>query len=198
MITMSGEECRSYVSELRPQIKTSLLFFAIGMVAGLMIVLRFPQLTDQFGENIANFVKIFHGLPRFQLAAAIFFNNATKTLLAIVLGALFGVVPGIFLLANGLALGVVFTLATNTKGFWLTLLGILPHGIIELPAVFLGTSIGLLLGSHAVKWVRRHPDAALIVELKRGLKFFCSIIAPLLLVAAVVEAYITAALLSGF
>lgn len=198
MITMSGEECRSYVSELRPQIKTSLLFFAIGMVAGLMIVLRFPQLTDQFGENIANFVKIFHGLPRFQLAAAIFFNNATKTLLAIVLGALFGVVPGIFLLANGLALGVVFTLATYTKGFWLTLLGILPHGIIELPAVFLGTSIGLLLGSHAVKWVRRHPDAALIVELKRGLRFFCSIIAPLLLVAAVVEAYITAALLSGF
>jgi stage II sporulation protein M len=198
MITMSREECRSYVSELRPQIKTSLLFFAIGMVAGLMIVLRFPQLTDQFGENIANFVKIFHGLPRFQLAAAIFFNNATKTLLAIVLGALFGVVPGIFLLANGLALGVVFTLATHAKGFWLTLLGILPHGIIELPAVFLGTSIGLLLGSHAVKWVRRHPEAALIVELKRGLRFFCSVIAPLLLVAAVVEAYITAALLSGF
>jgi stage II sporulation protein M len=195
---MPREECRSYVSELRPHIKTSLLVFFIGMILGLMIVSRFPQLTEYFGDSLANFIKIFHGLPKFQLAVAIFFNNASKTLLAIVLGSLFGVVPVIFLFANGLALGVVFTLATQVKGFWLTLLGILPHGIIELPAVFLGTSIGLMLGSHALKLIRRHRDAALVAELKRGVRFFCSVIAPLLLLAAFVEAYVTAALLSGF
>lgn len=198
MITMSRVECRSYVVELRPYIKTSLLFFAIGMVIGLMIVSRFPHLADHFEDSVANFIRSFRGLPKFQLAWAIFLNNASKTLLAIVLGALFGIVPGIFLLTNGVALGLVFTLATQAKGFWLSLLGILPHGVIELPAVFLGTSIGLLVGNHAVRWVRRRPDAALMFELRRGLRFFCSVIVPLLLVAAIVEAFVTATLIAPF
>jgi stage II sporulation protein M len=198
MNTMSRAECRSYISELRPYIKTSLLFFAIGIAIGLMIVSRFPQLADHFEDSVANFIRTFRGLPKFQLAVAIFVNNASKTLLAIVLGALFGVVPGIFLLTNGVALGLVFSLATQAKGLWLSLLSILPHGIIELPAVFLGTSIGLLVGNHAVKLVRRRADAALTVELKRGLRFFCWVIVPLLAVAAFVEAFVTATLISPF
>ena len=128
----------------------------------------------------------------------IFLNNASKTLLAITLGALFGVVPGVFLLTNGVALGVVFTLAAKSKGLWLSLLSIMPHGAIELPGVFLGTSIGLLVGNHAVTTLLRRTDAALLFEIKRGIRFFCTVIVPLLLVAAFVEAFVTATLIAPF
>lgn len=198
MMIMSREESRTYLVELRPYFKTSLIFFGIGIVIGLMIVSRFAGLADHFEESVTNFIRIFRGLPPLRLTAAIFLNNAFKTLLAITLGALFGVIPGIFLLANGVALGVVFTLATKSKGLWLSLLSIVPHGVIELPAVFLGTSIGLLVGNHAVKTLLRRTDAAMIFELKRGIRFFCTVIVPLLLIAAFVEAFVTATLISPF
>lgn len=198
MIIMSREECRSYLVEIRPYLKTSLVFFGIGVAIGLMIVSRLPGLADYFEDSVANFIRTFRGLPRLQLAGAIFLNNASKTLLAITLGALFGVIPGIFLLTNGVALGIVFTLAAKSKGLWLSLLSILPHGVIELPAVFLGTSIGLLVGNHAVKMLLRRTDAALRFELKRGIRFFFTIIVPLLLVAAFVEAFVTATLIAPF
>lgn len=198
MIIMPREECRSYFVELRPYLKTSLVFFAIGIAIGLMFVSGYPGLADHFEDSVANFIRTFRGLPRLQLAGAIFLNNASKTLLAITLGALFGVIPGIFLLTNGVALGIVFTLAAKSKGFWLSLLSILPHGVIELPAVFLGTSIGLLVGNHAVKTLLRRTDAALMFEIKRGIRFFCTVIVPLLLVAAFVEAFVTATLIAPF
>jgi len=198
MIIMPREEYRSYLIELRPYLKTSVVFFVIGIAIGLMIVSRYPGLAGHFEDSVANFIRTFRGLPPFQLAGTIFLNNASKTLLAITLGALFGVIPGIFLLTNGVALGVVFTLAAQSKGLWLSLLSILPHGVIELPGVFLGTSIGLLVGNQALKMLRRRSDAALMFELKRGIRFFCTVIVPLLLVAAFVEAFVTATLISPY
>lgn len=197
MIIMHGKELRLYVLSLRPYLKTSLLFFAIGVLIGLLIVSRFPTLGDHLEDSVANFIRTFRDLPPFQVAGAIFLNNASKTLLAIVLGTLFGVIPGIFLLTNGVALGVVFTLAAKSKGLWLSLLSILPHGVIELPGVFLGTSIGLLIGNHAIKTLLGRTDAALLFELKRGLRFFCTVIVPLLIIAAFVETFVTAALISA-
>jgi stage II sporulation protein M len=135
-------------------------------------------------------------MPKIQLAGAIFLNNASKTLLAILLGGFFGVIPGIFLLTNGVALGVVLSLSMQTRGLALSLLSILPHGVLELPAVFLGTSIGLMIGNLATRKFFRKADLNLGAELASGLRFFLSVIVPLLLVAALVEAFVTSALVS--
>jgi stage II sporulation protein M len=195
---MPRQERRIYLAQLAPYLRTSLLFFATGITIGLAIVFVFPAIANQFEDSVANFIKTFRGLPRIELAGAIFFNNASKTLLAITLGGLFGIIPGIFLLTNGVTIGVVFSLATQSRGFALSLLSIMPHGVLEIPAVILGTSIGFMVGNHAVKTILRRSDAALIIELKRGLRYFCSVIAPLLIVAALVEAFVTSALVSRF
>jgi hypothetical protein len=79
MIIMPREECRSYLVELRPYLKISLIFFGIGIAIGLMIVSRYPGLADHFEDSVANFIRTFRGLPRLQLAGAIFLNNASKT-----------------------------------------------------------------------------------------------------------------------
>jgi stage II sporulation protein M len=196
MITMPRDERRAYLGRLRPYITASLLLFGAGIVIGLMVVSHFPALADHFEETLATFVKLFTGMSRFKLAAAIFFNNAFKTLLAILFGVLLGVIPGFFLLANGIALGVAWSVSSRARGAWLSLLSLLPHGVLELPAVFLGTSIGLMIGIQVLRRLIGKSEAKIGGELLQGLRYFCTVIIPLLFIAALVEAFITAALIS--
>ncbi|HEY3167373.1 MAG TPA: stage II sporulation protein M, partial [Candidatus Binatia bacterium] len=177
-------------------LKATLGIFGTGLVIGLMAVSHFPEVADHFESSVVGFVKIFRGLSKFELAAAIFLNNALKTLLEILLGSLFGIIPLVFLLANGIALGVVFSLSAQSRGPWLSLLSILPHGILELPAVFLGASIGLMVGSHVLKRLFGRAETTLGGELVRGFRFFCTVILPMLLIAALVEAFLTSALVA--
>jgi stage II sporulation protein M len=196
MVIMRSEERRAYTVGLYPYLRTSLAIFGAGFVIGLLIVDRFPPLTDYFQETIATFVKLFAGIPRFKLAGAIFFNNAVKTLLAIVLGIVLGIVPTLFLLANGIALGVAWSVSATTRGPWISLLSLLPHGILELPAVFLGTSIGLSIGYHGVRRLAGNFEIHSGAEMVQGLRYFFTVIIPLLIAAALVEAFITPTLIS--
>lgn len=196
MITMSADERRSYFKQLFPYLKASLAIFGSGIVIGLMIVSHFPEIADRFESSVVGFVSIFRGLPKIQLAAAIFLNNALKTLLAILLGSLFAIIPATFLLANGIALGVVFSLSTQARGLWLSLLSIVPHGVLELPAVFLGTGIGLMIGTNVIQQLFGRAGTSIASEVVRGLRFFLTVILPLLLVAALVEAFLTSALVA--
>jgi len=196
MVIMRSEERRAYTVGLYPYLRTSLAIFVAGFIIGLIIVARFPPLTDYFQDTIATFVKLFAGIPRVKLAGAIFFNNAAKTLLAIVLGVVLGIAPIIFLLANGIALGVAWSLSAATRGPWISLLSLLPHGILELPAVFLGTSIGLSIGYHGVRRLVGKSEIHSGADMIQGLRYFCTVIIPLLIAAALVEAFITPTLIS--
>jgi stage II sporulation protein M len=194
MLFMPREERRAYLARLIPYLGASLALFFLGLGGGVAVVYQIPDLADRFADNIATFVKGFTGMPHWQLAAAIFLNNSVKTLIALLLGALFGVVPVIFLFANGAALGVVFSLSIRTRGLWTSLASIAPHGVIELPAVFLGMSIGLMLGAQTLARIRRRCPTPIRTEIGLALRYFCTVIAPLLMLAALIEVFVTAAL----
>lgn len=194
MLIMPREERRAYLARLMPYLCGSLLLFVLGAGAGVAVVHQIPDLADRFADNLATFVKRFGGMSHWQLAAAIFLNNSVKTLIALLLGAVFGVVPVIFLFANGAALGVALSLSIRTRGLWTSLASIAPHGVIELPAVFLGMSIGLMLGAQALARLRRRCPTPLRTEIGLALRYFSTVIAPLLLVAALIEVFVTAAL----
>jgi stage II sporulation protein M len=68
---------------------------------------------------------------------------------------------------------------------------IAPHGILELPAILLGTSIGLRLGTQAWRRLAGKADKTLLAELGDGLRIYFTVIVPLLLVAAAIEVYVT-------
>ncbi len=188
-------QLRAYLRELRPFVIASVLIFAIGAAFGAAAASRLPGLSDQFGEAIAGFIKTFRGLPKLQLAAAIFLNNSVKTFAAILLGLGLGILPALFLVINGAVLGVVFYLSSHSRGVWPSLLAILPHGVVELAAVFLGTAIGLLLGDRILKKLMRKSDTTIKSELARALRVFAIVILPMLLVAALIEAFITTGLI---
>lgn len=197
MIPMPAEEIRSYLNRLRPYLVASIVLFGAGLAIGWLTVDLFPQMAEVFENSLAGFIKIFRGLPKLQLAAAIFVNNSVKTLAVILLGTLFGVIPAGFLIANGAMLGAVLSLSGQVRGFSVTLLSLLPHGILELPAVFLGTAIGIMMGTSIARKLFTRSADKIGKELGHALRFFATVIVPLLLVAAIVEAYITPALASG-
>lgn len=83
----------------------------------------------------------------------IFWNNATKAVLVIFAGALAGVIPIIFLVINGGILGFLLHLSwqQGLSMYDVIVKGLLPHGIIEIPAIIIACAFGLKFGVLIIK-----------------------------------------------
>ena len=115
---------------------------------------------------------------------------------------LYGLIP--FVPLSALALGtnalLLGALAALYQHHWIGLgvyfIGILPHGIFELPALILSCALGLLICRTGTEQTPQKgamcPSCAACWTASASFYFF---VAPLLLVAALVEAYVTPALL---
>jgi len=111
---------------------------------------------------------------------------------------LYGLIP--FVRLPALALGVNAVLlgglaacyaATDTT-MLLYAASLLPHGIFELPALILAFSMGLYICGHLTRRCRRDP-AALPLGACLGLaaRLLVFLLLPLLILAALTEAYVT-------
>ena len=128
-------------------------------------------------------IKKTEGLSGFGLIKFIFLNNTQSSFLGMVLGVFLGIFPVIFSAFNGYILGFVAALAVNAGGGGV-LWRILPHGIFELPAIFislgLGLRMGLLIFQHSA--LKRFKDY--LYEL---IRVFLLVVLPLLILAAIIE-----------
>ena len=190
----SWREQRRYLHDIAPYLLASVGLLLAAAFAGFAWTAHSADFAGVRREALGEFANLFIGLPRPLLALAIFVNNALKTLVVIVAGRLAGVLPVIFLLINGYVLGVVFYATLKTKGLWSFIVAIVPHGTLELPAVLLGTAIGLMLGARAIARFLKRGAADISAEMARGLRFFLAVIVPLLIVSALIEAFVTASL----
>lgn len=193
---LSKDERLHYQRKLGPYLATSVALFVAGAILGALATSFAPHIAQYFNQNVAEFVKFFRALPKLALAVAIFLNNSIKALLVVVGGLALGIFPVIFLLANGAALGFVLAASMQSRGVLNALLAIVPHGIFELPAILLATSMGLLLGRCAIKQFFGSSETSISTELALALKFFARIVVPLLVIAALVEAFFTSILVT--
>jgi stage II sporulation protein M len=184
-------ERRLDLARLRLYGIASVGFFALGAIAGGLALVLYPQAASQLQEFLKQFAQLFRGMSKLQLVTAIFLNNSFKTLLVIIFGPLLGLVPIIFLIVNGAILGAVIPVSVESKGLWASLMAIIPHGVFELPAIFLGTSIGIRLGLHPIRRLAGKADTTLYSEIGYGIRIFLTIIVPLLLLAALIEVFVT-------
>ena len=67
------------------------------------------------------------------------------------------------------------------------LVGILPHGIFELPALILSCALGLLICRTGTEKLRKRSDVSFLRRVLDCNRVFLSFVAPLLLVAALVS-----------
>jgi stage II sporulation protein M len=78
------------------------------------------------------------------------------------------------------------------------MMGILPHGIIEIPAIIIAASQGFRLGKEVVSPpTGLNRSEAIKLNITKGIKLFVLIL-PLLLIAAVIEVYISTYLFSAY
>jgi stage II sporulation protein M len=125
----------------------------------------------------------------------LFFHNARTTIVFLLLGLVsFGTLGLTLFLGNIALIGAVMG-AADLVGYSPTLafiVGILPHGLFELSAVFLATAAMLKL---CAQLVTPQPDKSLgetlLISLADWLRIFIGIALPFLAIASVIEIYVT-------
>ncbi len=120
----------------------------------------------------------------------IFLNNALALFLSIILGIIFGIFPLISVFSNGTMIGIFAFLWNQDFALSEFLMSIVPHGIIEIPLLIIGSAIGLKIGKATIDKVFK-KKGKIKPEIKIGLDFFVKIMLILTLIAAAIEIFIT-------
>ncbi|MNZ88106.1 hypothetical protein D3C78_1069890 [compost metagenome] len=195
---------RLFIKDLR-QFKVAMglafVLFTIGVILGAANSDALVSLVSGDVEQIRELSRKLSetAIPELSFFTFIFLNNAIKSVVVIFMGALFGVIPLIFLLMNGVILGwvVAMTASQGADLFDLIVRGLLPHGIIEIPAIIIASGFGLQFGYLVLKGLGElgaRDSSERTVDLKAfmrsaGRGTFWIVI--LLLVAAVIESTLT-------
>jgi stage II sporulation protein M len=180
----------SFIKESKNFIYSAILFFliftAIGfffrdfidlVVKGLFNI----DLTQNIIDYIQQLLKQTEGLSYLELMKFIFLNNLQSSFFGMIFGIVFGIFPFIALVSNGYILGFVSYFSVKSEGA-LVLWKLFPHGIFELPAIFISLGIGLKLGSFV--FTKDRSFKAYVLE---SLRVFLLVILPLLIIAAIIE-----------
>lgn len=134
-----------------------MFLFIIGIIIGyLFLDQNHPMIQDilkQIG-SIAEKVKEKNSL--FFMIRTIFLNNFFIGLLMILSGILFGLYPMVNLMVQGIMIGFLIKfLFQQGKTIGFVLMGVLPHGILEIPAILIAGAFGIKLGFSVIQWIGR-------------------------------------------
>ena len=149
-----------------------------------------PSVAENLFAEMGQMIRPLLEYGALAIVLVIFINNALKALLAIVLGIGLGIVPLLFVAMNGYVLGAVIRMVADKAGFAAAILGLAPHGVIELPAVLLASAFGVALGWEALLQIFRR-GGQVGPMLRRSLRTYLRWIAPGLAVAALIEVFVT-------
>jgi uncharacterized membrane protein SpoIIM required for sporulation len=122
-----------------------------------------------------------------QFSSFLFTHNVSVTLVAYALGLTFGVGTAWLMFYNGVMLGVLGAVFVEAGQLTAFATGVLPHGVLEIPAALIGGAAGFVLAQGLLRarpWPRREELAR---AGKESLRLVSGCV-PLLAMAAVLEA----------
>lgn len=168
----------------------------VGIFAGIDLTRQFPIETGSF-EMKERLEMVLDVLPVASTAplVLILWQNLRTLIIGLILGLCsFGILGVIPVFATLGVLGyLVETLANNGIPTVMTIAGlILPHGILELPALILAGAAVLQIGVVlATPTTSRTVGEVFIASLAEWMRVVIGLVLPLLILAAFIEAYIT-------
>ena len=169
----------------------AIALFVVSIIGGW---LKPDSITSLLADDIASLVELsglLLSLPPVVTALLIFLKNSLSLLTSFALSPLLCLTPILALAFNGALLGAISAAIIERESVGLLLAGILPHGIIELPAFIIGEAAALSFGSLAiVSLFKKEARDSLWPHLKRNLRYLVIALA-LLVPAAFIEAFIT-------
>lgn len=179
----------NYIKISRKYIYFSIILFLI--FAFLALFLPTPSfIVTQINDLIKSLAQKTAGLDSIGLIYFIFKNNLTVSLIGVIFGTIFAIVPIILVISNGYVIGYVIKMLILKLGLTagiFNLWKLLPHGVFEIPAVMISLGIGIKLGVVLIHSLNKDSFQELKENLFLAGKVFLFIIVPLLLVAAIIE-----------
>lgn len=190
----------AHFKEMNKYFIAAALVFAAGIVLGFGYSDRFEAVLQSQIEGLRELARSIQAKDHSMLwlFGFIFLNNALKSILIIFAGMFFGLLPIGFLLINGMVIGYLAELQAEAGLMGLFLKGILPHGIIEIPAIILacayGIKFGTIMGKGLLRLLSSRGRSVFATDLERFIKLTVPLVGLLvvsLLVAAIIESTIT-------
>ena len=157
------------------------IFFFFALI-GFFIPIP-DYLSNQILQIISELLEKTKDMTQGQLTNFIFFNNLKTSFLGMIFGVFFGIFSIVIAIANGYLVGFVASIAVQIEGVSI-LWKLLPHGIFELPAVFISLGLGLKLSMFVFQ---KNKKKALYEYFWNSLRVFLFIVIPLLIIAAIIE-----------
>ncbi len=208
-----GEWYRRVLGSALRRIAPSIL--AVVLIAGVSlwmgydwIMVNIPAAISRSSpENLQKLTERVKEMPDFSsiqenINAPFLFMNNTRAVALIFFAGLFSFsVLGVLLyMINIGIIGGLFALfqLLGIQAWPIFLAGVVPHGVFEIPALMIGCAVVLYMGVSIVTPQTGKSMGEVILELLADwTKIFIGLVVPLLAIAAMIEAYITPALLQN-
>jgi len=163
------------------------IYIAIGIFVASFILAFILQPSEILLNYILEFMRELlektQGMSVTELTGFIFLNNLKSSFFGMIFGVVLGLFPVLALIANGYILGFVSSLSIAEEGIF-SLWRILPHGIFELPAIFISFGLGLKFGSFIFQEKKSEAFRRFLLN---SMRVFLFIIIPLLIIAGIIE-----------
>jgi uncharacterized membrane protein SpoIIM required for sporulation len=180
-----------------PYTLTAFALFVAGAAAGILLAGTDPGferflLSGNMMDTIERREMWTHGIVAVKpyASTAIMTNNIAVSLAACATGMLAGIGPAVMMLFNGLLIGVVGS-ACARAGMGVALWSfVAPHGVLELPAIFIAGGAGLLLGK-GMLFPGTLPRRDSIAEAGRDAVRLLLGVLPVLVIAGVIEGFVS-------
>ena len=194
-IKIINPEDYKYLSSLKRLIIFSTIIFVSSVLIGFVSTIIYPEKIKILINPIQDLAEKARGLNDLELFGLIFINNGIKIIAVILLGIFLGIIPLFFLFINGYLVGVVAFLTQEIKSWSVFWFGILPHGILEIPALIIGAGMGIKLGNSFLNSVSK-KERRLKKDLKEAIVFSVRFLVPLIFIAAFIEVFVSRIIIS--
>ena len=166
-----------FIKESKNFIWSILGIFLLATLIGYFFPIFYEEQIMDFLKSLINETE---GFTVWQMIVYLFQNNLLSAFFGLFLGIFFGIMPIANSIINGYLIGFVAGKTVAIEGISV-LWRLVPHGIFELPALFLSLGLGLRLG------LTLFTPKRLSRVFADSLRVFVFVIFPLLLIAAIIE-----------
>lgn len=175
----------------------AVLLFVIGLGWGLVTSVEAPDILTENAAALEEIADFLVPLSQPSVFVFIYAKNVAAVLVSFALSPLLCLIPVIALALNGGLIGLVSALVVQEKSLAFLLAGILPHGVIEVPALIIGEAAALNFGTAVMlSLFRQDKKERFLTALRQNTRYLViSLI--LLFPAALIETYLTPLLLPG-
>jgi Uncharacterized membrane protein len=186
---------RRHLSSMMPDIRKYTMWLAVLFFFSLICGYIYGYYYPSFFDTLSRFFQI-PERSAVDLVLFIFVNNARIAGMLVFLGFIFAVLPVFIVFANGFMVGIVSESIIRTDGLLFLLVGLLPHGIIEIPLILFSAGIGFKMGVGTLQVIFGKKNLKVyLFDFFTAAVIYAVCIVPLLFAAAMIEVYVTGFLL---